>query len=252
MSTGRLAGHVAVITGAARGQGEAEARLFAAEGARIVLGDVLDGPVKQVAREIGDTALAVRLDVTLPESWQDAVRTCAEEFGPPTVLVNNAGTMPVASFDDTDEALMRRTLEVNLFGALLGIRAVTAPMVEAGGGSIINVSSINGFKAGRGLTAYTTSKFALRGLTRSAALELGDRNIRVNSLHPGPIDTPMINSPDLMAARNIGPDENPLAERAIPRRGLPSEIAGLALFLASNESSFCTGSEFVADGGALV
>lgn len=252
MSAGRLAGRVAIITGAARGQGAAEARLFVAEGARVLLGDMLAGTVKEVADELGDNALGVELDVTSPNSWADAVRTCRETFGAPTVLVNNAGILPVATFDETDEPLMRRTLEVNLMGAFFGMRAVVDDMAAAGGGSIVNISSINGFKAGRGLTAYTTSKFALRGLTRSAALELGHRGIRVNSVHPGPIDTLMINDPKLMAIRNVDPDENPLADRAIPRRGLSEEVAKLVLFLASDESSFSTGSEFVADGGALL
>lgn len=251
MTAGRLAGRVAIVTGAARGQGEAEARLFAAEGAKVVIADVLDEAAEQVAHDIGNDAIAVHLDVTSQGSWQEALRSCVAAFGPPTVLVNNAGVMPVAPFDDTDEPMMRRAFDVNLVGAFLGIRTVTDPMTRAGGGTIINVGSINGFRAGRGLTAYTTSKFALRGLTRSAALELGHRGIRVNSLHPGPIDTPMINDPELLAIRGVDPDHNPLADRAIPRRGAPEEMARMAVFLASDDSSFCTGSEFVADGGAL-
>jgi 3alpha(or 20beta)-hydroxysteroid dehydrogenase len=249
---GRLGGRVAIISGAARGQGEAEARLFAAQGAKVLLGDVRDGLAKEVANDIGPSALAVHLDVSSPASWQEALETCQAQFGSPTILINNAGVLPVASIDDTDEATMRLAMDVNLMGAFLGIRAVMGPMAQAGGGSIVNVSSINGFKAGLGLTAYTTSKFALRGLTRSAALELGHRGIRVNSLHPGPIDTLMINNPELRAVRGIEPGVNPLAGRAIPRLGTSAEMANLALFLASDESSFSTGSEFVADGGALL
>lgn len=252
MNTGRLDGHIALITGAARGQGEAEAKLFAAEGAKVVVADILDTLAKTVADEIGDAAVAVRLDVTDSDSWQESLRVCIESFGAPTILINNAGVMPVASLDDTDEDLMRKTLDVNLMGAFLGTRAVMGPMAETGGGSIVNVSSINGFKAGLGLTAYTTSKFALRGLTRQSALELGHRGIRVNSLHPGPINTPMINDPALRAIRNIDPGTSPLASRPIPRTGTALEMAKMALFLASDESSFSTGSEFVADGGALL
>ncbi len=250
-TTGRLEGRIAIITGAARGQGEAEARLFAAEGARVLVADILGTTAKEVADDIGPAAVAVELDVTSASSWESALQTCTEAFGSPTVLVNNAGVLPVASIDDTDEALMRRTMDINMMGAFLGIRTVMGPMAGAGGGSIVNVSSINGFKAGLGLTAYATSKFALRGLTRQAALELGHRGIRVNSIHPGPIDTPMLRNPELMKVRRVGA-ANPLQERAIPRRGTSEEIANLALFLASDESSFSTGSEFVADGGALL
>lgn len=251
-STGRLAGRIAIITGAARGQGAAEARLFAAEGARVLVADILGALAKEVADDIGSAAVAVELDVTSASSWQNAMNTCTEAFGAPTVLVNNAGVLPVATIDDTDEALMRSTMDINMMGTFHGIRTVMGPMAEAGGGSIVNVSSINGFKAGLGLTAYATSKFAQRGLTRQAALELGHRGIRVNSIHPGPIDTPMLNNPELMRVRKVGGAKNTLADRAIPRRGTSEEIAYLALFLASDESSFSTGSEFIADGGALL
>lgn len=249
---GRLAGRVAIITGAARGQGAAEAALFCREGASVLVADVLDDQASKVAAAIGDAALAVHLDVSSPEDWRAAVVRCIDRFGPPTVLVNNAGLMRVAPFADTDEAAMRAAWEVNVMGAFHGIQAVRQAMTGAGGGSIVNVSSINGMKAGRGLTAYTTTKFALRGLTRSAALELGAADIRVNSLHPGPIDTPMIRDPALLALRKGASGPSALADRPIPRFGEVEEMAAAALFLASDESSFCTGTELLADGGALV
>jgi 3alpha(or 20beta)-hydroxysteroid dehydrogenase len=243
---GRLEGKIALITGAARGQGECEARLFAAEGARVLLTDVLDEG-EAVAASIGDTAAFIRLDVTSEAEWGTAVERCRQRFGLPNVLVNNAGIMVPGTILECDEATFRKTLDINLIGPFLGIKAVAPLMIEAGGGSIVNISSVAALFARPGFTAYGTSKWGLRGLTKYAAMELGHQGIRVNSIHPGAIATPMTLpdlSPEAVAERN-----SMLSHLPIPRWALPDEIARLALFLASDESSFSTGSEFVADGG---
>jgi 3alpha(or 20beta)-hydroxysteroid dehydrogenase len=238
---GRLAGKVAIVTGAARGQGEAEARLFVAEGARVVLGDVLD-EAAAVAESLGDAARFVRMDIRREVDWAAAL-DAAESFGPLNVLVNNAAVVHFASIVGTSLDDYRRVVEINQVGTFLGIRAAVEPMKRAGGGSIVNVSSIDGLQAKNGIIAYAATKWAIRGMTKVAAIELGHHGIRVNSLHPGGIDTLMGNPAQLA---NI--DEF-YRRHPIPRAGRPEEIAMLALFLASDESSYSTGSEFIADGG---
>jgi 3alpha(or 20beta)-hydroxysteroid dehydrogenase len=240
----RLDGKVAIISGGARGQGETEARRFVAEGARVVVADLLDDEAGAVAAALGRDAISAHLDVTRAADWAAAVDACCAAFGNPTVLVNNAGILgltPVRGGDGTDaEAQFRRIVDVNLVGAYLGIRAVADAMVAAGGGSIVNVSSVAGLRGVGGMAAYSASKFGLRGLTKTAAVELAPFAIRVNSVHPGGVDTPML----------AGVDNSGFADRPIPRKATADEIANLVLFLASDESSFSTGSEFVADGGA--
>ena len=247
---GRLDGKVAVISGAARGQGEAEARLFAAEGAAVVLGDVLDDRGRAVADAIGDRARYVHLDVREPADWAAAVAVAEREFGPVSVLVNNAGILRYATLIDTPLDEYRQVIEVNQIGVLLGMQAVVPSMEQAGGGSIVNVSSTSGMIAAPGTTAYTASKFAVRGMTKVAALELGPLGIRVNSVHPGGVDTEMVRPGDGPAG---GPGSDELDRRfsSLPlgRAGRAEEVASLALFLASDESSYSTGSEFVCDGG---
>jgi 3alpha(or 20beta)-hydroxysteroid dehydrogenase len=238
---GRLAGKVAIITGAARGQGAAEARLFVEQGARVVLGDVLEEG-REVAESLGDAATFLPMDIRREEDWAAAVEA-AEAFGPLNVLVNNAAVVHFASIVDTTLEDYGRVVDINQTGTFLGIRSVIDPMKRAGCGSIINVSSIDGLQAKNGIIAYAASKWAIRGMTKVAALELGHHNIRVNSLHPGGIDTVMGNPTGLS---NI--DEF-YKRYPIPRAGRSEEIAQLALFLASDESSYSTGSEFVADGG---
>jgi 3alpha(or 20beta)-hydroxysteroid dehydrogenase len=247
VSGSRLEGKVAIISGGARGQGAAEAVLFASEGARVVIGDVLEDDGQKLAAGIGDQAFFHRLDVTQADSWAAVVAACTERFGPPSVLVNNAGVLLHQRIEDCEEAEFRRVLDVNLIGAFLGTRAVIAPMAAAGGGSIVNISSVAAFRSGDGLAAYSASKWGLRGFTKTAAIELGRYGIRVNSVHPGAIDTPMVAGHDIDPAERAGI----FGRQPIPRIGQPEEIAQLVLFLATDESSFSTGAEFIADGGSL-
>jgi 3alpha(or 20beta)-hydroxysteroid dehydrogenase len=243
----RLAGKRALVTGAAQGIGEAIARRFAREGARVVIADLLDAPGRKLADELGGAARYQHLDVTRPEDWSAAVERVRAEQGEIDVLVNNAGIgLPPVALAATPVEEHRRIQDVNADGVFLGMRALAGPMKAAGRGSIVNISSIDGIVGVAGLTSYVASKFAVRGMTRSAALELGRYGIRVNSIHPGFIDTPMLRgaSPELSASLQTLLDQQP-----IPRLGTPDEIASLALFLASDESSYCTGAEFVIDGG---
>lgn len=257
----RLENKIAIITGAARGMGEAEARLFAAEGCRVVLADVLDREGNEVAADIGDAAHYVHLDVTDETGWSQLLAECVRTFGAPDVLVNNAGILRVAPILQTSTELLHEVLEVNLVGPILGMRVVGGAMAAAGRGSIINVASTGGLVGMSMIDAYVASKWALRGVTKSAAIELGPSGVRVNSLHPGGVATPMtgidepvlgeppapgsIESDPALAAADLA-----AAQQPIRRTGRPIEIARLALFLASDESSYSTGSEFVADGGA--
>ena len=244
----RLEGKVAIITGASRGQGAREAELFAAEGACVVLTDVLDDEGRTVAAAIGASAAYVHHDVTSADDWNAVIAECVGRFGPPNVLVNNAGIMQPGTILETDENMFRRILDVNLMGVFLGIRAVAQAMIDGGaGGSIINISSVAALMARPGYAAYGTSKWAVRGLTKYAAMEFGAHGIRVNSIHPGAVATPMT-LPDLSPAA-VEERNSLLAHLPIARWAQPDEIAMLALFLASDESSYSTGSEFIADGG---
>ncbi|MEW2504966.1 glucose 1-dehydrogenase [Amycolatopsis sp. CA-161197] len=243
---GRLDGRVALVTGAARGQGAAAARAFVAEGARVVIADVLDAEGKQLAADLGDAAVFQHLDVGDEDGWTAAIERTVAEFGPPTVLVNNAGVLHFAELKSTTLADYERVVRVNQTGAFLGMRSVVEPMTGAGGGSIVNVSSVEGLAGMPFLVAYTASKFAIRGMTKVAALELGAHGIRVNSVHPGMIDTKMVSE-----AAGADVDVSWVGKKvALGRVGRADEIAPLLVFLASDESSYCTGSEFVADGGA--
>ncbi|MGW5513411.1 glucose 1-dehydrogenase [Nocardia africana] len=234
-----LTGTVALITGAARGQGAAEARLFVERGARVVLTDVLDDG-KQLADELGAAARFVRHDVTSADDWNAAVAVALSEFGALNVLVNNAAIYTAKPLTDTTPEELEKILRVNLVGAFRGIRSVVGPMSEAGG-SIVNISSQAGLEGLMGHSAYGSSKWGLRGLTKTAALELGPRGIRVNSVHPGPIATPMV--PYL----TTGPGSFPTLP--LQRTGVPEEVAELVAFLASDASSYVTGAEVTIDGG---
>ncbi|BBX43377.1 SDR family oxidoreductase [Mycobacterium simiae] len=234
----RLAGKVALISGGARGMGASHVRTFVAEGAKVVFGDILDDEGKAVAADLGDVVRYVHLDVTKPDDWDAAVATALGEYGHLDVLVNNAGIINIGTLEDYALSEWQRILDINLTGVFLGIRAVVKPMKEAGRGSIINISSIEGMAGTIACHGYTASKFGVRGLTKSAALELGPNNIRVNSIHPGLVKTPMT---------DWVPDDT--FQTALGRAAEPKEVSSLAVYLASDESSYSTGSEFVVDGG---
>ena len=234
-----LSGKVAIVTGAARGQGEAEARLFVELGARVIVADVLDDVGSAVAGSLGGAARYVRLDVADEAAWRACIASAVETFGPPTILVNNAAVMgPQGGLAGTTAQEYLDCIRVNELGCFLGMQAVASAMADAGGGAIVNVSSIGGMIGVAGGIAYCASKWAVRGMTKSAAIELGPKGIRVNSVHPGPIDTQM-----------LGGDTTRWSHIPLARVGQPEEVAQLVAFLASDASSYCTGSEFVIDGG---
>ncbi|WP_286174851.1 glucose 1-dehydrogenase [Mycobacterium sp. DL99] len=239
-----LSGKVAIVTGAARGQGEAEARLFAALGARVVLTDVLAEEGEPVAESIGPAARFVRHDVGSEIDWRTTVDTAMAEFGRVDVLVNNAAICKVVPLAEQDTAGFEQMLRVNLIGAFLGMQAVTEPMKAAGGGSIVNISSQAGVQGLAGYTAYGASKWGLRGMSKVAAIELGPFGIRVNTVYPGMIDTPMI--AHLEVERGLG--GHPGAP--LTRVGTPEEVADVVAFLASDASSYITGADLTVDGGA--
>lgn len=244
---GRLDGKVAIISGAARGQGEAEARLFAAEGARVAVADVLADEAEAVAADIGDAARAVVLDVTDEDAWGKVVADIEEAWGPVTTLVNNAGILDFEAIDRYDADRFRTVLEVNVMGPMLGTKAVVPSMKRSGNGSIVNISSNGGMEGLPYLSAYSTSKWAIRGLSRSTAIELGRKGIRVNTVHPGGIDTPMT---------RFGAEEANTAAAfydnlPIKRIGTVHDVAPVVLFLCSDEAGYVTGAEYVVDGGHL-
>ncbi len=240
---------VALVTGAARGQGAAEARLLAERGARVVLGDVLDEEGHAVAGELGDAGVYCHLDVTSEDDWAAAVAAAVDGFGGLHVLVSNAGISPMPRpIVDTTPDAYRKVVEINQVGAFLGIHTAAPAIVDAGGGSIVLISSVNGIVGAGGIAGYVTSKFALRGLAKVAALELGRSGVRVNSVHPGPIDTPMV-QPESWGGFDMRPAL--AASSPLGRIGQPEEVAELVCWLASDASAYCTGAEFVIDGGYL-
>lgn len=247
--TDRLTGKVALISGSARGQGAAEAELFVREGARVVVSDVLDDLGRATAAALGDRARYVHLDVTQDSDWQDAVAEAERAFGRLDILVNNAGIgiTPHPMLRTTEED-HQRTMAINLDGVWRGMRAAVPAMQRAGGGAIVNISSIDGLVGVGYMASYVASKFAVAGLTKAAALELGRSNIRVNSVHPGVIATPMLDaaSPELLERLHGLMRQQPIA-----RIGRPEEVANVVLFLASDEASYVTGTGIVVDGGHL-
>jgi 3alpha(or 20beta)-hydroxysteroid dehydrogenase len=236
----RLHGKVAIVTGGARGLGAAFSRALIIAGARVAVTDVLEQEGQTLASNLGDRAMFRAHDVTLSKDWDRVVRAAEERFGAVNVLVNNAGIVHYEGLDTVSEANFRKVIEVNQVGVFLGIQAILASMLRAGRGSIINISSAAGLTCFPGVIGYVAAKWAVRGMTKAAAVELGPRGIRVNSVHPGFIETPM----------NPMPADSPaVLGQPLARKAMPEELAGLIVFLASDESSYCTGSEFVADGG---
>jgi 3alpha(or 20beta)-hydroxysteroid dehydrogenase len=240
---GVLEGKVAIITGAARGQGEAEARLFAAEGARVVLTDVLEAQGAKVAADIGPQALFIRHDVSSERDWQAVVAQTLAAFGRIDILINNAAISQSLRLEDTTPEDYEKVYRINQFGVFLGMRSVLGPMKAGGGGSIINIASVAGTKGTSNLFAYATSKWAVRGMTKAGALELARYGIRVNAIVPGVIDTPMIL--DVSERMN----QAMLQTTPLRRRGRVEEIAAAALYLASPAAAFVTGTDLTVDGG---
>jgi len=243
----RFENRTVIVTGGARGMGASHTRGFVAEGANVVIANRVEDEGRTLANELGDQAIFSRLDVTSEADWAATVTAAENAFGPVSVLVNNAGIVHFAPIADTELADWSRVIDINLTGTYLGIRAVVSSMRKAGGGAIVNISSIGGMKGDFGVGAYVASKWGVRGLTKTAALELARDNIRVNSIHPGLTRTTFAAAADaaaLMAAW--------VRDLAIPRVAEPEEITRLVLFVASDEASFSTGSEFIADGGSLL
>jgi len=243
----RLAGKVALVTGAAQGMGASHAAVFVEEGASVVIGDVQDDAATALADRLGERAAPVHLDVTDEGSWTDAVAFAERTFGGLDVLVANAGIVRSNPIESTPLAEFRSVIDVNLIGVFLGMRAVVPAMRRRGGGSIVNIASIDGFVALPNVASYNASKFGVRGLTKTGAVELGAAGIRVNAICPGAIDTPMT-APRQTAVGTIDPKDG-LANVPLRRVGSTREVSLLAVYLASDESSFCTGGDFVIDGG---
>ncbi|MFC9835520.1 SDR family NAD(P)-dependent oxidoreductase [Rhodococcus sp. NPDC127530] len=247
--TGRVQGKVALVSGAASGMGAADIRLLAEEGASVIAGDIdkakLDALVTELTNE-GLAATAVNLDVANPEDWVSAVRTAEETYGPISILVNNAGIYLTPGVEDTDQQVWDRVIGINQGGVFYGMKAAIPSIRRAGGGSIVNIASIHGIVGTEVATAYHASKGAVRSLTKQAACQYGVENIRVNSIDPGIIETPIVSSLrgdfDIDALAQFIP---------MKRFGSAREIAKGVLFLASDDSSFVTGTDLVIDGGMI-
>ncbi len=248
----RLENKVGIITGGARGIGAASARRFVAEGTNVVVADRRAEEGIQLCEELNTkragSALFAELDIASEAAWSDVIAATLSEYGQIDVLVNNAGMIRVASLEDTDLDMFRKVIDTNLIGTFLGVKAVLEAMKANGGGSIINFSSVQGLEGREGLSAYSSSKFAIRGLTKTAAIELGPHGIRVNALIPGPTRTKMTERP------GWSDDDYNAAYGGYPlgRMAAAGEVADMVVFLASEESSFCTGGDYVVDGGVSV
>lgn len=241
---GQLTGKVAIITGAGRGQGLAEAKLFVEQGACVVATDIIPEAAEAIGG-LGENAVFLNHDVVSEAAWADVVSTALSRFGKIDILVNNAGIYQPAALQDTDRAALERHIQINQIGPFLGMRAVLDAM-RIGGGAIINISSVAGFKGLPGQIAYSTTKWALRGMTKSAASDLAPFGIRVNSVHPGLIDTPMM--------AGISQEKLEFFNSLIPlgRPGMASEVATAVLWLASDAASYVTGAELTVDGGTAL
>jgi 3alpha(or 20beta)-hydroxysteroid dehydrogenase len=241
---GRLDGKVALITGGASGLGECGAQLMAREGAKVMIADIAKDEGQALADELGGATHFAHHDVSDEASWTALVEEANERFGPVNVLANNAGLLRFAEIEKMTVEEYMLLVNVNQLGTFLGMKAVARTMRKNGGGSIINASSVEGLAGMASLTAYTATKFAIRGMTKAAAMELGPRGIRVNSVHPGMIDTPMTRPHGGDAAMEFGASRVPLR-----RVGYPDDIAPLYVFLASDESGYINGAEIAIDGG---
>ena len=244
---GRLDNKIAIITGGARGMGAATVRLFVAEGAKVLIADVLDADGSALAAELGANAAFIHHDVTDETSWGTVLAKATSQFGKVDVLVNNAGVLLFKTLATTEKAEFEKVLGVNLIGAFLGMKIIGSHMVENGRGSIVNISSVDGMKAANGLAAYCASKWGVRGLTKVAAMEYGHKGVRVNSVHPGGVDTAMGN-PYAEANADVNKRYGMVP---LQRVGEPEEVARTSLFLASDEASYLCGAEIAVDGGML-
>ncbi|MBS4196435.1 glucose 1-dehydrogenase [Lederbergia citri] len=241
---GRLDEKVAVITGGARGMGASHARRFIKEGAKVVITDILEKEGEELAKELGENAKFIKHDVTNGSDWESVVSETENTFGPISILVNNAGIAHSESLENHSEENYRRVIEINQTSIFLGMKAVIPSMRKTENGSIVNISSLSGIRGQANNLAYNASKFAVRGMTKAAALEFGQYGIRVNSVHPGIIKTPMTAAEELQDILNEMAKVIPLK-----RTAEPEEVTNMVLFLASDESSYSTGSEFIIDGG---
>ena len=234
-----------VVSGCFSGMGEATARLFAGEGAKVVLTDVLEEEGQAVAKDIGEAARFIKHDVTSDDDWAAVVAAANDDLGGVDALINNAGVVHFTPIEALSAADAQHVIGINTIGPMLGIKHVSSVMKAAGKGSIVNISSVDGLRGCNGLTIYTASKWALRGLTKSLAYELGTSGIRVNSVHPGGVDTPMGNAQDLP------PDQLNAAFGRVPlqRIGQPEEIAAVVAFLCTEDSSWVRGANWPVDGG---
>jgi 3alpha(or 20beta)-hydroxysteroid dehydrogenase len=238
---GKLEEKVAIITGGARGMGASHVRRFVKEGAKVVFTDILTEEGQALANELGENAVFLQQDVSKANDWKSVIKETEKRFGPIHILVNNAGIdVPATPLEDMPLETYRQVINVNQISTFLGMRSVVPSMRKAGGGSIVNISSLAGIIGAYQKIAYTASKFAIRGMTKAAALELGESGIRVNSVHPGVIKTAM--------TEGQFPDEF-IQTFPLKRVGMPEEVTNLVLFLASDESSYTTGAEFIIDGG---
>lgn len=240
----RLENKVAIITGGAAGMGETHVRLFIDQGAKVVITDVNEENGQALADELGENALFIKHDVTDEEGWKKVVAAAEETFGSVNILVNNAGVSPVLSLEESTLKEYMNVVNINQVSVFLGMKYVVPSMKKADSGSIVNISSINGLNGG--VIGYTDTKFAVRGMSKAAAKELSKYNIRVNSVHPGVINTPMVQESDAFEQIQAMVGMIPLQRMAEPQ-----EISQLVLFLASDDSSYSTGAEFIADGGIL-
>ena len=238
---GRFDETIALISGGARGMGASHAKGLVAEGAKVVIGDILDDEGKTLADELGESCIYVHLDVTEDADWEEAVAVAERQFGPLNLLINNAGIVSFGPCDLMPPDEFRRVIDINLTGTFLGMHFAVPSIRKAGGGVIINISSTAGMMGYAGIAAYSASKWGVRGMTKSAAMELGKDGIRVVSVHPGPIRTPMTD----------GMGDEMTAAQPIPRYGEPEEVTKMVMFLAA-DATYSTGSEFVVDGGALL